>query len=162
MSTTPRKKPKFKKGYMLKPDQGVQGFDPDVKASRVSTMGAMTVIATEAIGGAPLHVHTREDEYFYVESGTLIVHCGEEVFRAGPGSFVFLPRDIPHSWDVFGGGIAKILMITVPAMLEEFLREFHAPSVVSRDKIAAKYGITFLKEAPLKISKEIKNNTSAA
>jgi hypothetical protein len=61
---------------------------------------------------------------------------------------------------VFGGGIARILMMTVPAMLEEFLREFHAPSVVTRDKIAAKYGITFLPEAPLRISREVKNDSS--
>ncbi len=161
MSNAQLKKHKFTKGYLLNPDQGVPGHDSDVKASRSSTMGALSVIATEAISGAPLHVHTREDEYFYVESGTLIIHCGEDVFRAGPGSFVFLPRQVPHSWDVFGGGIARILMMTVPAMLEEFLREFHAPSVVARDKIAAKYGITFLPEAPLKISREVKNNSSA-
>jgi mannose-6-phosphate isomerase-like protein (cupin superfamily) len=161
MSTNPRKRTKFAKGYLLKPDQGVPGFDSDVKASRASTMGALTVIATQAISGAPLHVHTREDEYFYVESGTLIIRCGEEVFRAGPGCFVFLPRNVPHSWDVFGGGIARILMMTVPAMLEEFLREFHAPSAVSREKIAAKYGITFLPEAPLKLSREAKDGASA-
>ncbi len=171
MSNQNRKKSKFTRGYMLKPDQGVPGFDSDVKASRLSTLGALTAIATEVIHGAPLHVHTREDEYFYVESGTVIVHCGEEVFRAGPGSFVFLPRNIPHSWDVFGGGIAKILMMTVPAMLEEFLREFHAPSVVSRDKIAAKYGITFLHDSdsksssnairPIKVAKQVKDDASA-
>ena len=160
MSNNHPKKPKFTKGYLLKPDQGVPGYDSDVKASRLSTMGALSAIATEAISGAPLHVHTREDEYFYVESGTLIIHCGEEVFRAGPGSFVFLPRQVPHSWDVFGGGIARILMMTVPAMLEEFLHEFHAPSVVGRDKIAAKYGITFLPEAPLRISREVKYDSS--
>jgi mannose-6-phosphate isomerase-like protein (cupin superfamily) len=144
MARPDTKKPKFTKGYMLKSDQGVPGFDSDVKASKISTMGGLTLIASHVINGMPLHVHTREDEYFYVVEGTLSIRCGEEVFKAGPGSFVFLPRRIPHSWDVFGGGVAQVLMITVPAMLEEFLREFHSPTIVPRDKIAAKYGITFL------------------
>jgi mannose-6-phosphate isomerase-like protein (cupin superfamily) len=107
----------------------------------------LTVIESQTTGGAPPHVHSREDECFYVVEGTIVVRCGEEIFEAGPRSFVFLPRGIPHAWDVAGEGVATVLIITVPAMLEEFLREYHdAPSELreARDQIAAKYGITFL------------------
>ena len=131
--------------YMVREGEGVAGFDAAVKASRISTGGNLTVIESHTKGGAPWHVHSREDEYFYVLEGRIIVYCGEEVFTAGPRSFVSLPRGIPHAWDVGGEGVATLLMMTVPAMLEEFLQEFHAVSTrEDRDVVAAKYGIQFL------------------
>jgi len=130
--------------YVLHAGEGVAGFDAAVKASRFSTGGNLSVIESHTRGGAPWHVHTREDEYFYVMEGTIVVHLGQETFEAGPGSFVFLPRGIPHARDVGGDGVAKLLMMTAPAMLEEFLREFHAASTrEDRDAVAGKYGITF-------------------
>jgi quercetin dioxygenase-like cupin family protein len=130
------------KPYVLQADEGVAG--PGVKASRASTGGQLTLIESRTWGGAPLHVHTREDEYFYVVEGTLTVRIGEERFEAGPRSFVFLPRGIPHEWDVVGDE-ATVLLMTVPAMLEEFLGEFHSASTPEdRNRVAESYGITFL------------------
>ena len=133
--------------YLVLPGEGVAGFDASVKASRDSTGGNLSLIESHTRGGAPWHIHTREDEYFYVIEGTIVVHVGEETYPAPPGSFVFLPRGIPHAWDVSGDGVATLLMITVPAMLEEFLKEFHAASTrEDRDNVAAKYGLEFLWE----------------
>jgi len=130
--------------YLLHAGEGVAGFDAGVKASRTSTGGNLSVIESHTRGGAPWHVHTREDEYFYVVEGTIVVHLDQETYEAAPGSFVFLPRGRPHAWDVSVDGVATLLMMTAPAMLEEFLREFHAASArEDRDTIAAKYGITF-------------------
>ncbi|MBE2271184.1 MAG: cupin domain-containing protein [Anaerolinea sp.] len=134
-SSTPRP-------YVLHADQGVPGSGSDVKASRVSTGGMLTVIESRTTGGAPLHVHTHEDEYFYVVEGTITVTVGDETFTAGKGAFVFLPRGIPHTWDVVGGE-ATVLMITTPAMLEEFLAEYHAADREGRQQVAEKYGVTF-------------------
>ena len=136
------------KPYMLEPGQGVPGFDSGAKTSKEATGGNFTLIESCTRGGAPWHVHTREDEYFYVLEGKIVVLCGEEVFHAGPGSFVFLPRGIPHAWDVESEGKAKLLMMTVPGMLEEFLREFHAATPQQRDGVAAKYGLTFFAQKP--------------
>ena len=135
------------KPYVLLAGEGVAGFDASVKASRTSTGGNLTVIESRTKGGAPWHVHSREDEYFYVIEGKIIVHCGDEIYSAGPGSFVFLPRGIPHAWDVGAEGVATLLMMTVPAMLEEFLKEFHRASTrEDRDAVAARYGIQFFWE----------------
>jgi mannose-6-phosphate isomerase-like protein (cupin superfamily) len=131
------------KAYLLPPGEGVGG-DAAVKASRLTTGGALTLIESRTRGGAPLHVHSRDDECFYVLEGTLTVRCGDERFEAGPRSFVFLPRGIPHSWDVLGEE-ATLLMITVQAGLDEFLHEFHAAgSAEARNEVAARYGIQFL------------------
>jgi quercetin dioxygenase-like cupin family protein len=135
--------------YFLLPGEGVAGFDASVKASKNSTAGAFTMIESRTAGGAPWHVHTREDEFLYVVNGTLKVSCGQDVFRAEPGAFVFLPRGIAHAWDVASEGKATVLMMTVPAMLEEFLREFHSASGQdARDRVAEKYGIQFLRSPP--------------
>lgn len=131
--------------YMLRPGEGVIGFDASVKAGKSSTGGAFTFIESLTGGGAPWHVHSREDEYLYVVSGELKVWCGKEVFEVGPASFVFLPRGVAHAWDVVSQEKATVLMMTVPGMLEEFLREFHATAEKqARDQIAAKYGIRFV------------------
>lgn len=132
-------------GYVLAAGDGVANFDADVKASRASTNGALTFIESRTKGGAPRHVHTREDEFFYVVEGMISVQIGEDRFDAGPRSFVFLPRNIPHAWDVMGAE-ATVVIITVPAMLEEFLRDLHAASSPdARDQTARRYGIEFLK-----------------
>ena len=131
------------KGYVLQQGEGIDG-DSSTKASVASTAGNLTLIESRTTGGAPLHVHTREDEYFYVVEGTITVRLGEERFEAGPRSFVFLLRNIPHEWDVVGGE-ATLLMMTVPAGLDTFLAEYHmADSRQARDEIATRYGITFL------------------
>jgi hypothetical protein len=84
----------------------------------------------------------------YVLEGTITVRCGEEVFEAGPRSFVFLPRGVPHAWDVGGAGIATVLIITAPAGFEGFLRDYHAAQAMPdevKDRIAAQYGIAWVR-----------------
>ena len=103
------------------------------------------MIESHTKGGAPLHIHTKEDEYFYVVEGKIVVTCGKEIFEADKGSFVFLPKNIPHSWDVVGEDGATLLMITVPAMLDVFLRKYHiANSKQEKDLVASEFGIKFL------------------
>lgn len=133
-------------GYVLEEGAGVADGDSSTKASRVSTGGSLTLIESHTDGGAPLHVHTREDEFFYVVEGAITVRCGDEEYEAGPRSFVFLPRGIPHEWDVIGGQTAIVLMMTSPAGLDAFLAEYHAaPTAEARDQVAARYGITFIR-----------------
>ena len=132
--------------YQLEAGFGIPGFGSDVKAGVASTRGRFTLIESRTRGGAPLHVHSREDEFMYVLEGTLSVQLGDESFEAGPRSFVSMPRDLPHAWDVISDE-AVVLIMTVPAMLEEFLVEYHeamSRSPEERDAVAAKYGITFL------------------
>jgi mannose-6-phosphate isomerase-like protein (cupin superfamily) len=136
------------KPYTLGIGESVPGCADGVKASVSSTGGGFTMIESCTAGGAPWHVHSREDEYFYVVEGEITVWCGKETFDAGPRSFVFLPRGVPHAWDVKSAGKATVLMMTVPAMLEEFLREFHAAKPDQRDAVARKYGLTFFAGRP--------------
>jgi uncharacterized cupin superfamily protein len=47
--------------------------------------------------GSPLHVHSREDEWFYVIDGELTLWVDGETIVAPAGSFVFGPKGIPHT-----------------------------------------------------------------
>src|ERR1051326_2491560 len=138
----------FPKPYLLRAGENVSGCADGVKASIASTVGGFTLIESHTAGGAPWHVHTREDEYFYVVEGEITVWCGKDEFHAGPRSFVFLPRGVPHAWDVKSPGKATVLMMTAPAMLDEFLREYHAARPDQRNVIAEKYGLTFFTGRP--------------
>ena len=40
----------------------------------------------------PLHVHEREDEYFFILEGEHVFQIGEETLQVGPGGFVVAPR----------------------------------------------------------------------
>jgi mannose-6-phosphate isomerase-like protein (cupin superfamily) len=46
--------------------------------------------------GVPRHMHTREDESYYVLSGELEVIVGGKVFVLKAGDSLMAPRDIPH------------------------------------------------------------------
>ena len=87
-----------------------------VKATAASTGGAFGLLESVIAPGfsPPLHVHHREDEAFYVLEGELTMRCGERTFRALPGSFVFLPRDVPHTFLVEGDRPARMLTLLTP------------------------------------------------
>jgi mannose-6-phosphate isomerase-like protein (cupin superfamily) len=72
---------------------------------------------------APLHRHTREDEYSYVLEGRMGALLGDDVVEAGPGDLVFKPRDQWHTFWNAGDEPARILEIISPAGFEGFFAE---------------------------------------
>jgi len=87
-----------------------------IKATAGSTGGAYGLVESLIAPGfsPPLHVHHREDEAFYVLEGDVTMRCGDRTFRAGPGSFVFLPREVPHTFVVEGEAPARMLTLLSP------------------------------------------------
>jgi quercetin dioxygenase-like cupin family protein len=100
-----------------------------IKASEDSTAGRVAVLEHYAGRGAgsPLHVHHREDEWFYVLEGKLTFWVGGEVIEAPAGSFVYGPRDVPHTFTV-SSEEARFLLVTEPAGLEGMLRALGQPA----------------------------------
>ena len=133
------------RGYVVGPGKGVPDAGSEVKASGRSTGGSLTAIEIAVDHGPPKHTHTREDESFYVFTGALYVECGQDRFEAGPGSFVFLPRNLPHLFRSIGAPATALLMVT-PGGLDEYFAELHAAlsSDAGPEEIAAvqeRYGI---------------------
>jgi mannose-6-phosphate isomerase-like protein (cupin superfamily) len=74
---------------------------------------------------APLHRHTREDEYSFVLSGRMGALLGDDVVEAGPGDLVFKPRNQWHTFWNAGDEPCRILEIISPAGFERFFRELN-------------------------------------
>src|SRR5262252_7995174 len=101
-----------------------------VKIGGEETGGAYGLVESHVPAGwsPPLHVHHHEDEAFYVLEGELTFACGEERFSAGPGSYLFLPRCIPHTFVVEGDAPARLLTLISPGGGERFFVEAGRPA----------------------------------
>ena len=121
----------------------------DLRIHWSATNGAMSVweslVAPEE--GPPMHIHTAEDETFYVLDGTFRFWCGEESFEAGPGTVAVLPRGIPHTFKNTGGTTGKLLCVCTPGGFEEFFIELERDKVTDPATLAAigeRYGVRFI------------------
>jgi len=87
------------------------------KARSRQTAGALTVWeSTAAPGeGPPLHLHVNEDEFLYVLEGRLRLRLDGTDHSGPAGSFVFIPRGVPHTWQNAGEDHARILFVFTPA-----------------------------------------------
>jgi mannose-6-phosphate isomerase-like protein (cupin superfamily) len=98
---------------------------------------------------SPYHTHHREDESFYVLEGEMAFVCGGKWLKAGPGTFVYGPREIPHGFKVVGNSPARMLLMCNPAGFEGFVLEQTTPiaeppsppDMAKLMTLAAKYGI---------------------
>ena len=95
------------------------------KLTSAESGGEFTVIedVIDAGSGPPLHVHTRENESYYVLEGEFEFVCGEDTVRGGPGTFVHSPRGIPHRYRNIGSTPGRILFGFTPGGIEEFFTE---------------------------------------
>jgi quercetin dioxygenase-like cupin family protein len=111
-------------GFVLGPDEGpayeFHGSAVVIKASGEHTLGQLAVMESTYPPGLSVHehVHTGEDEMFYLLAGELAGFCAEDNWTATAGSFVFVPRDRPHGFTVTSAGPAKALVVTGPPQLD--------------------------------------------
>jgi quercetin dioxygenase-like cupin family protein len=94
------------------------------KAMSDETGGVLTAIETIAAAGEgpPLHVHNENDETIHTLEGQFRIKVGDRMIDAPAGSFVFIPRGTPHTWQNVGGAAARFLAAVIPAdpKFEEF------------------------------------------
>ena len=74
---------------------------------------------------APLHVHHRDDEAWYVLEGKLGFRLGDEDVVANAGSAVFAPRGLPHTyWNAHKRKTRYVIVMT--PNLYGLIEEIHA------------------------------------
>jgi quercetin dioxygenase-like cupin family protein len=100
-----------------------------ILASGEETGGAYALF--EAIvtpgNGPPLHVHSREDETFYVLDGEVTFTIAGQQRLSRAGGFFHGPRGIEHTLKNTGSKPARLLVTVLPAGFEKFLREIGDP-----------------------------------
>ena len=137
--------------FVSKPGQGERiafmGQVAFVRARGDQTGGALTLCETRTPAGrgpAP-HIHEREDEMFFVLEGEFSVTLGEETSTAGPGTFIFAPRGVPHAY--VANVPSRHLTVGTPPGFERFLHDAGEAAIAGPQAIAAvaaRYGITML------------------
>ena len=114
-------------GYMLPSREGHQiaaiGLGITMKTDGKSTHDAYSLFEyaiPARTDGPPKHVHTREDESFICLAGQLEVFLGGEDFTLHQGDFLYLPRDVVHTFRNTSDAEARVISVVSPAGLEAY------------------------------------------
>jgi len=116
--------------FIVQPGEGrlldLGNFEAVVLADEPSTSGAFTVLQTQAEPpgfGPPLHVHRDAAEAFYVLEGEYLMHLEDRQVLCGPGTFVYVPSNIVHTFVVASEEPGKKLNLFSPAAMVGFFEE---------------------------------------
>jgi mannose-6-phosphate isomerase-like protein (cupin superfamily) len=101
-----------------------------IRATAADTGGQMTIVEVNEPPGheAPLHVHHREDEAFFILEGSATIHVGDDSFEVGPGDYAFGPRDLPHRYSIGDEGCRMLFICTPGGNFENVVREMSVPA----------------------------------
>jgi mannose-6-phosphate isomerase-like protein (cupin superfamily) len=132
------------------------------RAGRLGGMGVRFMVSGDESGGgfalvehplgphalgAPLHRHSREDEYSFVLEGSIGARLGDQIVFGEAGDLLFKPRDQWHTFWNAGDADARVLEIISPAGFERYFEELvdlflpgrPAPEVLA--EVAGRYGL---------------------
>src|SRR5262245_17515399 len=77
--------------------------------------------------GPPPHVHSREEESFFVLEGEITFQLGDERFAAAAGTFLNMPVGSLHTFRNESNKPARMLVTVAPAGLEKMFLEVGQP-----------------------------------
>jgi len=129
MNSSSRELRAFKRAPALGLSQWENGNLTTNLAETKDTNGAFLLVEAVLAPGTepPPHVHTREDELFYVLEGEFDVYVGGRAFNVKTGECVFMPRFSPHAF-VIRSPRLRLLALFTPAGLEEVFRPWSTPA----------------------------------
>lgn len=161
----------WSRGRSQMQSRGARVLGPsDGRAGLLGSMGVRFMLAGDETGGgfslvehpippralaAPLHRHSREDEYSFVLEGQLGALLGDEVVYGHPGDLIFKPRGQWHAFWNAGDEPARILEMISPAGFERYFEQMvelleqsvGAPDPRELGAIAAEHGLEVDRES---------------
>jgi quercetin dioxygenase-like cupin family protein len=158
--TTQTNIPSTAGGDSIAPGDGeriwIVGDTMTFKATGATTGGKLVLLEnlTAPGGGPPPHIHSREDEFFFVLDGKFEIRVGEELHILEAGGYAYVPRETVHNFRNIAATASRILVGFTPAGIEGFFRESGRPATddgpappvddeeIARTRAAAeKYGV---------------------
>jgi len=118
-----------------------------------ATGGAFGVIESPIDAGtlaSPMHIHTKEDGWWYILEGSFAAKIGDETVTAEPGSLVRAPRGIPHTYWNPGPARARYLELFAPGGLERYFEQIASllgadpPDIQTILELPGEYGLELL------------------
>jgi mannose-6-phosphate isomerase-like protein (cupin superfamily) len=149
----------------------------DGRAGMLGSMGVRFMLGGDETGGgfslvehpippralaAPLHKHSREDEYTFILQGRIGALLGEELVVGTVGDLIFKPR---HQWHTFwnaGDEPARILEVISPAGFERYFEEMvdllensaGPPEPADLGAIAGRHGLEVDRDSIARLTEE--------
>jgi mannose-6-phosphate isomerase-like protein (cupin superfamily) len=119
----------YKRAPALNNSTWYKGILSSQMAGSADNNGAFDFILSKMRRGTepPPHVHSREDEFFYLLSGEMNVYVDGEVFQVTAGECMFLPRLKPHAFRITSEAIQNIALI-VPGGFLDAVNKMNAPA----------------------------------
>jgi quercetin dioxygenase-like cupin family protein len=124
------------------------------KLTSEDSAGALTAFELSALPqtGPYLHVHRREDEWYYVLSGEYLFKVDGESHTLPVGGSIWLPRGIPHVWANTSAAEAKLILVCQPGGFKKVFEEMgsemgkvdSANAQRKMKEVLAKYGMELL------------------
>ncbi|KAJ7521080.1 hypothetical protein O6H91_19G036800 [Diphasiastrum complanatum] len=147
---------------MISEDEGESvwalGIRVKVKCPGEMTEGSFSLLEYHVApgDGSALHTHWRESESWYMLDGSMQWMLGDQTFSAHKGSFIYLPKEIPHAFHNNTNDPATMLVSCLPSGFEKFFLEIGMPVNPNEKKpqvteeearratqISNKYGLSF-------------------
>jgi quercetin dioxygenase-like cupin family protein len=150
------------RGFVLAADEGQAFWFLNTltinKVGSDDSQGQLSIVDHRVPPGfaPPPHFHEASDEAFLVLDGEFEGFCGDQGWRAGPGSLVFLPHGIPHGFSASGVGPGRLIVVLSPGGFDQFVAaagqpadDLRLPDPVAPDpalftQLAAAHGIRIL------------------
>ncbi|WP_424630427.1 cupin domain-containing protein [Bradyrhizobium sp. SYSU BS000235] len=119
----------YKRSPALSNSRSYKGIVVSEMAGTADNNGAFDVVIGKLTRGTepPPHVHSREDEFFYVLSGEMKFYVDGEVFLVTAGECMFCPRLTPHAFRVASEEVQCLTFIT-PGGFNETINKMNAPA----------------------------------
>jgi mannose-6-phosphate isomerase-like protein (cupin superfamily) len=149
------------KAFIVQPGQGryldLGTFEALVLATSLETSAGYTLLEVRGEPpefGPPLHIHHDCAEAFYVLEGEYLMYVEDRQQRCPPGTFVYVPRDTPHTFKVISPEKGKKLVLFSPAAMLGYFEELSAaqaagePTVEVLEAIAGRNNVQVVGPVP--------------
>jgi len=98
--------------------------------------------------GPPRHIHSCEDEIFYILEGSYELHVGRQRRTVSAGASAILPRGVPHRFRNVASTHSRLLCVITPGGLQEYFMAVAKcsppPSPAQLIELARPFGLSLL------------------